>query len=72
MAGKKLINVAFSEGCFLNVVFRMVGPQTPAPKTRQRACPKIYYEQRTRLYPFPERVGITSKKNTPGAPVLQC
>jgi site-specific recombinase XerD len=29
MAGKKLINVAFSEGCFLNVVFRMVGPQTP-------------------------------------------
>lgn len=22
MAGKKLINVAFSEGCFLNVVFR--------------------------------------------------
>ncbi|MGP6802655.1 hypothetical protein ACTZNP_24385, partial [Klebsiella pneumoniae] len=26
---KKLINVAFSEGCFLNVVFRMVGPQTP-------------------------------------------
>nr|AOX48123.1 hypothetical protein [Escherichia coli]AWH57597.1 hypothetical protein [Escherichia coli]AYK27725.1 hypothetical protein [Klebsiella pneumoniae]QID23572.1 hypothetical protein [Escherichia coli]URN46199.1 hypothetical protein [Pseudocitrobacter faecalis] len=25
-------------------------------------APKIYYEQRTRLYPFPERVGITSKK----------
>ncbi|WP_223239432.1 hypothetical protein, partial [Klebsiella michiganensis] len=30
---KKLINVAFSEGCFLNVVFRMVGPQTPYPAT---------------------------------------
>ncbi|KLQ29139.1 hypothetical protein ABF72_12650 [Enterobacter hormaechei subsp. steigerwaltii] len=34
MAGKKLINVAFSEGCFLNVVFRMVGPQTPKPENQ--------------------------------------